>query len=87
MDKREPKVYYLAERDDRKAILIFDAGHAGGDVHIYEHKESHSTKEIEKEMKAYLQVDKLSEEAMTNIVSMWVEKELGHSVSWKLTPE
>lgn len=86
MEKREPRVYYLAEREDRKAMLVFDAGHSGGDIHIYEHKETRPTKEIEEEIKAYLQVDKLSKEALENIVSMWVEKEFGHSMPWKLTP-
>ena len=85
MERREPRVYYLAEREDRKAILVFDGGYVGGDIHIYEHKESRPTKEIEEEVKAYFKVDKLSSEVMKNIVGMWIEQNFGHSISWKLT--
>jgi len=81
MEKREPKVYYSAGREEKKAIVVFDAGHSGGDIHIYEHKESRSIKEIEEEMKSHLRVDKLSTEAKRSIVNMWVEREFGHSIS------
>jgi len=87
MEKREARVYYVQEREDRKAILVFDAGHASGDVHIYEHKESCSTEDIQEEIKAHLQVDKLPKEDQSAIVSMWVEKKFGFQMIWKLTPE
>lgn len=79
------RAHYLAERQDRKDMLIFDAGHASGDVHIYEYKESRSAKEIEEETKASLKVDKLPK--MMNPVWMWVNQKFGHSISWKLTSE
>ena len=87
MEKREAKVYYIPERENEKAIIIFDGGYAGGDVHIYEHKKSCSTEEIQEEIKAYLQTNKLPKEAKESIVSIWVEKNFGHLMSWKLTPE
>ncbi|MDI6905237.1 MAG: hypothetical protein QMD13_07110 [Candidatus Bathyarchaeia archaeon] len=87
MEKRAPKVYYVPERVGRNAILIFDAGYAGGDVHVYEYKESRSVKEIEEEMKAHLRVDKLSKEAEQDVVNTWIEKNFGLPMSWKLTPE
>jgi len=86
MEKREARVYYI-QREGKKAILVFDAGYAGGDVHIYEHKESCSAKEIEEEVRAYLQMNVPCKEASRAIVSIWVEKNFGHSMSWKLTPE
>lgn len=46
MERREPRVYYFAEREDQKAILIFDAGHTGGDIYIYEHKETLPASEL-----------------------------------------
>lgn len=84
MTKREPRVYYSAEREDRKAILVFDAGYAGGDVHIYEHKETRLAKEIEDEVKANLKTDNLS---TLNPVQVWVNQKFGHSMSWKLESE
>jgi len=87
MEKREARVYYLQEREDRKAIIVFDAGYAGGDVHIYEHKEAFPTKEIKKEIGAYLKLESMSKETEKEIVRLWVEKRFGHSISWNLLPE
>lgn len=87
MEKREPRVYYVQEREGRKAILVFDAGHAGGDVYVYEHKESNQTKDIEQEIMKYLHVDVLPKETKEEMVRIWVEKNFGTSMSWKLTPE
>lgn len=87
MDKREPRVYYIPERDDRRAILVFDAGHAGGDVHVYEHKESRQANGIEAEVKVYLRVDELPREPETDAIRIWIEKEFGFPMSWKLVPE
>lgn len=84
MEKREARVYYLQKREDRKAIIVFDAGHAGGDVHIYEHKESRSVDQIEEEVKAFLKVDHIS---TLNPVWTWVDKKYGHSMSWRLVSE
>ena len=47
MVRRVPRVYFCEKTQDRNAILIFDAGYDGGDVHIYEHKETQQAKEIE----------------------------------------
>jgi len=84
MEKREPRVYYLAEREDRKAVLIFDGGYAGGDIHIYEHKESRETTELEEEMKQYYQNEELPKEVREELVALWIEKNLGYAMSWKL---
>ena len=77
MTEREPRVYFVPEKKDRKAMIIFDAGYAGGDVHIYEHKESISTDEMGKELQ-------LSEWQLKELVNKWVDKKLGHSISYKL---
>lgn len=87
MERRIPRVYFSDKTQDRKAILVFDAGHAGGDVHIYERKETRQAKEIEEGMKAHLNTDKIPKDFQMDIVRMWVEKEFGYSTWWKLTPE
>jgi hypothetical protein len=86
MERREPRVYYLAERQDRKALLVFDAGYAGGDIHVYEHKETIATERLEEEMKQFYGKDQLSETILKELVALWVEKKLGHPMSWKLIP-
>lgn len=48
MERRQPKVYHFAERENRKAILIFDAGHSGGDIYVYEHKDTPPAFELNK---------------------------------------
>ena len=51
MMRREPRVYYLGEKEDRKAILIFDAEYAGGDIHVYKRKETLESKKLAEDMK------------------------------------
>jgi len=51
MVSRLPRVYFSEKRQDRKAILVFDAGHDKGTVYIYEYKEARKVREIKKEMK------------------------------------
>lgn len=87
MEKREARVYYIPEREGQKAIIIFDGGYAYGDIHIYEYVKSHDTEEIEKEIKEHYKVDKLSETISKEMVSIWVEKNFGHSMWWKLIIE
>jgi hypothetical protein len=41
-------VYFSEERQDRKAILVFDAGHDKGTVYVYECKEAVLIEDIEK---------------------------------------
>ena len=87
MEKRTARVYYVQERIGQKALLVFDAGHAGGDIHIYEYKESQSTVDIMEEIKKQLQAEMLSREAQDAMVRMWIEKNHGFPMSWKLVPE
>ena len=77
MSEREAKVYYLKEKKDRKAMLVFDRGHNEGQVYIYELKESISIDEMKKELLEYQQ---------DNIVENWIENKLGFPMSWKLMP-
>lgn len=86
MEKREARVYYVQEREGRKAILVFDTGHAGGDVHIYEYKRSCSVKDIQEEIKTQFRVSTLSKAAQEAMVEMWIEKNIGFPISWKLIP-
>jgi len=84
--KREPRVYYLPEKEGKKATLVFDAGYAFGDIHIYEHKETIDTEKLEEELKQIYGRSRLYEEEMTELVALWVEKKLGYALRWKLEP-
>lgn len=77
MTEREPRVYYLPERQDRKAMIIFDGGYFGGDIHIYEHKETIATDDMQKELQ-------LPEYQLKELTTHWVEKKLGHAIYYKL---
>ena len=87
MEKREARVYYVQESEDRKAILVFDAGHAGGDVYVYEFRESYPTEQIKEEAKNFLRLNKMSKTTEKEMVGSWVEKKFGFPLSWKLTSE
>jgi len=87
MQKREARIFYVAERAGRKAIIVFDAGHGGGDVHIYEHMRDCPTKEIQDEVKKYLRVDKLPDGTEQSTLNTWIEKNFGLPISYKLIPE
>ena len=82
---REARIYWVQRPKGDKDLLIFDAGYSEEDIHIYEHRESRSSKEIEKEMKAYYRKDELPKKIIQKIVSLWISKKLGHSVVWKIT--
>ena len=83
---REPRVYHLPEKEDRKAMLVFDAGYAFGDIYVYEHKESIETKKLEEELKQIYAQDPLPETILSELVELWIEKKLGFPMSWKLIP-
>jgi hypothetical protein len=83
MAKRIPRVYFSEERQDRKAILVFDAGHDKGTVYVYERKEAILIEDIEKEMKELYQYEIPQE----NLVFKWVEFKFGFPMQWKLTSE
>lgn len=83
MVRRERRVYWV-KKPEEKDLLIFDGGYSGGDIHVYEYKETVSSKKIEEEMKAHLKYDEFPEEAMKEIVRWWVEKNFGHTLSYDL---
>ena len=87
MARRVPRVYFCEKTQDRNAILIFDAGYDGGDIHIYEHKETQQAKKIENEMKTHFKPHGIPEDFHKDVVQMWVEQKYGNSIVWKLTPE
>jgi hypothetical protein len=78
MTEREPRVYFLPEKQGRKAMLVFDGGYTGGDIHVYEYKETIATDEIQKELQ-------LPEYQQKELVSHWVEKKLGHAIYYRLS--
>jgi hypothetical protein len=87
MERREARVFYIQGREGQKAMLVFDAGHANGDIHIYEHVKSFSTKDVLEEVKKYLNADGLPKGSEFTILSTWIEHNFGFPMIWKLTPE
>jgi uroporphyrinogen-III decarboxylase len=84
MEKREARIYYIQEKEGQRAVLIFDAGHENGDVHVYEYVKSYSTEEIQEEVKRHLKVAKLSKGTELTALNTWIEKNYGFPMSWKL---
>jgi hypothetical protein len=82
---RERRVYWIHKPEGEKDLLIFDAGYVGGDIHIYEFKESIPSENIEEEIKSYYQ-NNLPKEFLKEITRLWVEKNCGNSLYWNLTP-
>jgi len=87
MERREPRIFYVQEREGQKATLVFDAGHTNGDIHVYEHVKSCSTKDVQEEVKAYLKADDFLKGSEFTILSTWIEKNIGLPISWKLVSE
>jgi hypothetical protein len=77
MTEREPRVYFIPETKDRKAMIVFDGGYFGGDIHVYEHKEAIAIKDIQKELQ-------LPEYQLKELTNHWVEKNIGHAICYKL---
>jgi len=50
MKKREARIYYIPEKEGKKAMLVFDAGYIDGDVHIYEHVKLIQLKKLSKKL-------------------------------------
>lgn len=84
MIPRVRRVYWIKGTKDRPNILVFDGGYAGGDIHIYEHKESVSSEEAEKVAKEYLGGEEIPEENLPEVGRYWVEKKFGHNVAYDL---
>lgn len=49
----EAKVYWFQKPQDEKDILIFDPGYIGGDIHIYEHKETMKAIKLDEQLKKH----------------------------------
>jgi hypothetical protein len=62
-----------------------DGGYWGGDIHVYEYKESIPSKKIEEEIKSYYK-NNLPKELLNEITRLWVEKNHGNSLYWSLIP-
>lgn len=79
-----PRRVYWIQRPNQEDIVVFDGGYWGGDIHFYEHKETISTAEVEKEMKAELQKEDLPEHILAELVNFWLEKKYGRTFYWEL---
>ena len=49
--ERKPQVYWFKANKSQKDVLIFDAGHNQGFIHIYELKETLPARELENQLK------------------------------------
>jgi len=83
---RVRRVYWVDRPEDQKDLLIFDGGYVGGDVHVYEYKETYPSKDIEEEMKEYYKTNDIPDTLMPEIVRDWVERKFGHSVAYDINP-
>ena len=81
----EPRVYWIRKWEGEKDLLVFDDGYYDGDIHIYEYKESITTKRIEAEINADY-YNKLPNELLREIGRLWIEKNLGKSIYFDVTP-
>lgn len=77
---RKRRIYWVRKPKGEKDLLIFDGGYVGGDIHVYEFKESYSSKKIEEDMKA----EDMPMELIEEIVRLWVEKKYGVPMAWDL---
>ena len=81
--QRKSRIYWVKGKKDDKDLLIFDRGYNGGDVHIYELKDSFPQTKIEEYMKNYYQIDDLPTNIMSELVMNWVEKKFGSTMYWE----
>ena len=84
MPQRARRVYWIS-KPQGKDLIVFDGGYIGGDIHVYEYKESHSVKEIEESVRLRLGWNELPAEYAKEAVIRWIEQNLGHAMSWELS--
>jgi hypothetical protein len=58
-----------------------------GDIHIYEYKESISTKKILNEFEKRYRGEELPEHIIKDAVRIWIEEKFGHHLSWRIISE
>ena len=77
---RAKRVYWVDKPEKGEQLLIFDGGYYGGDIHVYEYKESFSSKVAKAEVEKK-RGKEIEESQIPEVVRMWVEQRFGHSVS------
>jgi hypothetical protein len=85
MAKKEGKLYFFDQKDQRGPIIVLDRGQSYFDVQVYKLKESFKNNEIEEEVASALGVESLPAAIAKDAVEYWVEKRFGRpSATWKL---
>ena len=69
------RIYWVDEPLKGGRLLVFDGGYYGGDIHVYEYRESFDRKKVVAEMEKRLRGDERAD-----LVGSWVEKKFGHYV-------
>lgn len=85
MTERPSRVYWV-QKNNGHHLLIFDRGHEGGSVHVYEFKESFEVDRVKEELRRYYnhanpqaaKIDKVDS------VALWVEKKFGFPTTFEL---
>jgi len=72
-------VYWVDKPRKGEQLLVFDGGFYGGDIHVYEYRESFSHEEARAEVEK-ASGRKLRGAQVPELVRIWVEKRFGHSI-------
>ena len=80
MTKRIGRIFYIPEKQNQKATLLFDAGHENGEIYVYEFKRSLSFEEIEQQIKE-------QKPFTTDALRTWIDRTYGTPMIWQLAPE
>lgn len=85
--KRRRSIYYVSEREGKKALLIFDGGDDLGNIHVYELRESIPVCKVEEECKKILGLPESAHQSPEMIVPSWIEHKYGFpSMTFDITP-
>ena len=85
MVKKEGKLYFFEQKDQREPIVVLDRGQSYFDVQVYKLKESLENNKIEEEVASALGIKSLPEAIAKDAVAYWVEKRFGcPTATWKI---
>jgi hypothetical protein len=85
MVKKEGKLYFFEQKDQREPIIVLDRGQSYFDVQVYKLKESLKNNEIEEEVALALDIESLPDTIAKDAVEYWVEKRFGRpTATWKI---
>jgi hypothetical protein len=81
--QRNRRIYWVEKPASGKPLLVFDGGYPGGDIHIYEYKESIPSDKAISEVETYLKHE-VAKEVMPDVIRLWVEQKMGHNLGYDI---